>query len=251
VPGQVPHALAASGGNLSGERSFAWAAQNPDGNTIVCELTRQRGVMTGRPRLALADRARAKRHHRPSVALECVLGAPGCNLRFRDPKFWQRPFRRKRFSGQQGKRAHPIDHARQGALATAQVVDQSVAQLSKESGSQRNSGKPRCKRGLPGPQHDQRLHVMLIAQNVGELEITCQRQASPRQIEHHCLANARHVIGQRRTQGRAEDVDCEVRVLGVQHFHHRVAAHEIADPHIRNDQHRRGLWIEVAVHLRN
>ena len=53
--------------------------------------------------------------------------------------------------------------------------------------------------------------------------------------------HTRHVIDQRRAEGRHQQVDRPVRPALLQHPDHAMAADEVANPHIGNDQDRAGV----------
>ena len=68
-----------------------------------------------------------------------------------------------------------------------------------------------------------------------------QRKPAARQVPDDPRADAGHVIDQRCAQGGHQQIDRPVRPALLQHPHDRVAADEIADPHIGNDQDRPGV----------
>ena len=62
-------------------------------------------------------------------------------------------------------------------------------------------------------------------------------EALARQVDDDGLPHAGHVIGQRRAQGGGQHVDRAIgKSLPRSSLHHRMAAHEIADPHIGDDE---------------
>jgi hypothetical protein len=63
-------------------------------------------------------------------------------------------------------------------------------------------------------------------------------EALARQVDHDGLAHARHVVGQRRAEAGREDIDRTLRKPCVEQLHDRMAADEIADPHVGHDQNR-------------
>ena len=67
------------------------------------------------------------------------------------------------------------------------------------------------------------------------------RQPAARQVPDDAGADAGHIIDQRGAQGGGQEIDGPVRPALLQHAHHGVAADEIADPHIGNDQDRPGV----------
>ena len=80
---------------------------------------------------------------------------------------------------------------------------------------------------------------MVLAQPVGELPLQRDAEAPARQVGDDRLPHARHVVGERRAQRAADDVDRPLGRLRAQQLHHRMAAHEIPDPDIGDDQDRR------------
>ena len=80
--------------------------------------------------------------------------------------------------------------------------------------------------------------VMSFAQPAGELALQCEAEAPPRQVDDDRLAHARHVVGQGRAQRAADDIHRPVGRLRAQQLHDRMAADEIADPDIGDDQDR-------------
>ena len=132
-----------------------------------------------------------------------------------------------------------VDHARQFAFAEAHIVDQPETKFAGKAGAQRNAGKPRRQRRLPFARHHQRLRVVALAQSRGQLPLQRDAEAAARQVDDDRLSDAGHVIGERRAQRAADDVDRPVGRLRAQQLHHRMAAHEIPDPDIGDDQDRR------------
>jgi hypothetical protein len=65
-----------------------------------------------------------------------------------------------------------------------------------------------------------------------------KRQPAARQVGDNRLPDARHVVGKRRTERRRQEIDRPIGKALAQHLHHRMAADEVADPHIRHDQDR-------------
>ena len=160
----------------------------------------------------------------------------------------QRPLGRQRDIFRQCQRAHLVDHARQPAFAEANVVEQAKAELSGETGPQRNSGEPWRERRLPFARHDQRLSVFSFAQLVCELALSCDSKTAARQVGDDCPANSGHVVGERRAQGAADDIDGPIGILRAQQLDDRMAADEVADPDERDDHHRSSGLIELVTH---
>ena len=160
----------------------------------------------------------------------------------------QGPFGGQRRPLGQRQRAHLVDHARQLALARPEVVEEADADLAEEAGPPRDAGQPRRQRRLPFARHDQRLAVTAGAQRAGERPLPGHAQAPPRQVGDDRLAHPRHVIGERRAQAATDHVDRALGIQRPQHLHHRMAAHEIADPDIGYDQDRLVRWRRFGAH---
>ena len=156
----------------------------------------------------------------------------------RHAKFRQRPVGRLGPALRQRQHGAAIDHARQRALAEPHVVDEAVAPLSEPAGALRNASEERRQRGLPGARHDQYAAIALAPQPGRQGALLGKREASAREVHHNGLAQPRHVVGQRRAQGGRQHVNRPRRETRLQEFHDRVAAHEVADPHVRHDQNR-------------
>ena len=85
-------------------------------------------------------------------------------------------------------------------------------------------------------------------QLVCELALSCNSKTAAGQVSDDCPANPGHVVGERRAQGAADDIDGPVRILRAQQPDDRMAADEIADPHERDDHHRSSGLIELVAH---
>src|SRR5262249_50745661 len=55
-------------------------------------------------------------------------------------------------------------------------------------------------------------------------------------VEHDALADARHVVDERRHHGGSQHIDRPPGKTGAEQANDRVTAHEVADPHVRHDK---------------
>jgi hypothetical protein len=78
--------------------------------------------------------------------------------------------------------------------------------------------------------------------------LPCDTKTAARQVSDDCSADSGHVVGERRAQGAADDIDRPIGILRAQQFDDRMAADEIADPHERDDHHRRSGLIGLVTH---
>ena len=158
-----------------------------------------------------------------------------------NPQLRHRPFRRQRRPVRQRQRGVLVDEAGQRLLAPAPSVDQPEPGLADKTHPFRNTGQRRRDGRFPGAGQDQRGAVVPRPQLGRQPPLPGHRQPAARQVPDDAGAHARHVIDQRGAQGGGQEVDGPVRPALLQHPHDRVAAHEIADPHIGNDQDRAGV----------
>ena len=185
---------------------------------------RQRPVRMRRPRRLSRGSDRRARH--------CAISA------FGHDDFRQRPVLRQRRVLRQGEGDETVDHALELALAPAHVVDQEKARLAGKAGAFGDAGEERRQRRLPGARHHQSGAVMLGAQALRQRPVLRQRQLSARQIRRQCPC-ARPACNRAGARtGGGEEIDRPVGEARFQELHHRMAAHEIADPHVRDDQDR-------------
>jgi hypothetical protein len=63
-------------------------------------------------------------------------------------------------------------------------------------------------------------------------------EALARQIDHDGLPQLGHVVGKRRAQAGRKHIHRARGEAGLQQFHDTMAAHEIANPHVRHEQNR-------------
>ena len=109
-----------------------------------------------------------------------------------------------------------------------------------EAGALRDAGEQRRQRRLPGARHDQGVAVA-FARAAAPASARCWAKARRLRGRSHddALAHARHVVEQRRDHSAwsaRRPGGCGKRAL--QQLDHRVAAHEIADPHVGHEQDR-------------
>jgi hypothetical protein len=131
-----------------------------------------------------------------------------------------------------------IDHARALALAEAQIVQEAKAHLPEPADPLRDAGQKRRQRGLPSARHDQRGAVVPFAEALRQRGVLGVGKALARKVDDDGLPQFGHVVGERRAERGREDVHGAGRKSGFQKLHDRVAAHEVADPHVRDDQNR-------------
>ena len=223
------------GDDLRGEVLFERPADHPDRIAARGEVAHQLGISA--PSLRRTDGARRDHRHRPRVAEPHAL-APPPHLFRRHHELRQRPVGGERGALGQRERGAAVDHARQRLLPRTEIVDEAEPHLAEKAGAHGDAGERRRERRLPGPRHDQRVAITLAAQHVGELAMERPGEALARQVEHDPLAHAGHVVEERRDHGGGQHVDRPVREALLEEPHHRVAAHEIADPHVGHDQDR-------------
>ena len=145
-----------------------------------------------------------------------------------------------------GQGSTAVDHARQAVLPEPQIVDQSEARLADKAGALGNACLVGSERRFPCARHHQCLPISFGAQPFGEGAMLTQGQAPAGQVGHNRLAHSRHVIEQRRDQGSCQNVDSPGGDPLLQQPHDRVAAHEIADPHVRHDQDWSLMWVHSS-----
>ena len=148
--------------DLRRQRLFVGAAQHPDRKAVGEQAAGQRGIGRARPAFRRSDRARRQRHDRPAFCSEAATASPGGNLGRRHFQLRHRPVARQSGAGRQRQRGAAIDHARQAALAEAQIVEQEEPRLADEAGALRNAGEKRRQRRFPGARHDQRRAVVFL-----------------------------------------------------------------------------------------
>ena len=134
-----------------------------------------------------------------------------------------------------------VDKARQRLLAPAHPVDQSERGLAEEADPFRDAGERGRNRRLPGAGQDQRGSIAPGPQFRRERPLTGHCKPAAWQVRNDPRADARHVIDQGRAERGDQQVDRPVRPARLEHAHHRMAADEVADPHIGNDQDRPGV----------
>jgi hypothetical protein len=120
--------------------------------------------------------------------------------------------------------------------AEAQIVDQAEAALADETGPAGNSGEPGRQRGFPGPRHDQRLTVLFRPQPLGECAMVAQGEALAGQVSNDALAHAWHVVEQRCDHRGRQDIDRGAWKSLFQQLNDGMAANEVANPHVRDDE---------------
>ena len=132
--------------------------------------------------------------------IEPVLFAPGFSLSRRNLQFGQWPIHRYFGVRRQGQRAAAVHHARQLPLAGSQVVEQKKACFADKSGAFGDAGKIGGERRLPGARHDERRAVAFAPKLRGQRFLLAERKPAARQVGDHGLAQAGHVIRQRRAE---------------------------------------------------
>jgi hypothetical protein len=130
-------------------------------------------------------------------------------------------------------------------LVPADVVDEREAEFSEYAGALRNSREPHRHRGLQLARHHERDAVILLAQTPREREVFRERRPPARNVEGDRLSHARHEGGQRRGQLGGQHIHWPARKPRVEQTHDRVAANEVADPHIGHDQDRPALALFI------
>ena len=224
----------AGGNDLLRQRLLAGAADHPDVEPALDQQPCGAGVIG--PALGGADRAGRQRHR--GAGAEVVGLPPARDFLRRHDELRHRPFRRQRRAGRQRQRGILVDEAGQGLLAPAHPVDQPESGLAEKAHALGDTGQRRRNRGLPGAGQDEGGSIAPGAQFGCETPLLGQRKPAAGQVPDDPGADARHVIDQRRAQGGHQQVDRAVRPALLQDPHHRMAADEIADPHIGNDQDR-------------
>ena len=131
-----------------------------------------------------------------------------------------------------------VDHARQRPLAPAQIVEQAEADLTDEARALSDARQKRRQRRFPGPRHHQRMAVAFRLEPLRQRPMLGERQALAGEIGDDCLADARHIVGERGHHPRAQHVHRPSWKAPVQEPDHGVAAHEVTDPHVGDKQDR-------------
>ena len=237
VPGEVADARAAGGDDFRRQAPFRRGRRPPRHPARV------------RPKAArLADNKSSAWTPRPSPApapRRCLAEPAGlpkaAHFVGGNPELRHRPFRRQWGAIGQRQRGILVDEAGQGLLAPAPLVDQAKSGLADEADPFRDTGQRRRDRRFPGAGQDERGAVVPGAELGGQPPLLGHRQPAARQVPDDAGAHARHIIDQRRAQGGGQQVDRPVGPALLQHPHHAMAAHEVADPHIGNDQDRTGV----------
>jgi len=125
---------------------------------------------------------------------------------------------------------------RESALAEAQIVDQAEAGFTDETGALGNSRERGRQCGFPGPRHNKRSTIPFRPQPLGERAMPADGQAGSRQVDHNSFAHARHIVEKRRDHRGRQHIDGMAWKSLVQQPDDRVAANEVADPHVRHEQ---------------
>src|SRR5262249_466292 len=118
----------------------------------------------------------------------------------------------------------------------AQIVDQAEAAFADETGTAGNSGERGRQRGFPGPWHDQRSAVSFRPQPLGECTMVAQGEMFARQVSDDPLAHAWHVVEQRCDHRSGQDINRGGWKSLLQQLNDGVAANEVANPHVRDNQ---------------
>ncbi len=238
IAGEVSGAVARGLNDLRGRRLFARAADDPHMDALSRKGARKLGIMRDRPCLSGPDRARGERHHRPRGLFDPAARPPSDPLGRRHDELGQRKVGRSGGPVRQGKGDATVDHARKLALAEAQIVDEAEPPFAEHPGAHWDAGKAGRERRLPLARHHQCLAVALQAQPRRKRPVFGEGQAIARQVADDPFAHARHVVEQRRGRFGGEQVDRAVGFARLDEPHDRMATHEVAEPHVRDDEDR-------------
>ena len=233
--GQIAGERAGIRDDLRRERLLVRSAEDPDGDALCGQAPRH--IRVGGPAFRRPDRAGRQRDRRSARGKAEPL-APSGDLGRRDPQLGQRPVGRLGRAGGQRQSGALVDHAWALALAEAQVVEEEETHLPEPSDPLRNARQERRQRSLPGARHDQRGAVVLALQPLRQRRVLIVGEPPARQVDHDRLAQFGHVVGQRGAQCRREHVHRARGKSRFQQLHDAVAAHEVADPHVRHEQNR-------------
>jgi hypothetical protein len=220
--------------DFGGESLLAGAADHPDRKAQFGKARRKRPI--GGPSLRRPDGAGGEHRNRLSIVRKVHPRAPLRQdlARYDELRQWQ--ILRHGGALRQRKRGATIDHPGQRFFPAAQVIDETEPHFADKGGAAWNSGEKRRQRGFPGARHDQGVAVALGAQEVGEGAVLGKREALSGKVEHEALADPRHVVDKRRHRPGGQHVDRSLGKTLAQHANDRVAADEVADPHVGHDK---------------
>jgi hypothetical protein len=159
----------------------------------------------------------------------------------RHDKLRHRPFRRQRRAIRQRQRGVLVDEAGQGLFAPAHPVDQPESRLAEEADALGDAGQRGRNRGLPGARQDQGGSIASGAQFGCKTALPGQCKPAARQVEDDARPDTGHIVHQRRAERGDQEVDRAIRPALFQDPHHGMAADEIPNPHIGNDQDGPGI----------
>ena len=208
--------------DLGGERMFAGTAEHQHRKSLRAKAPRHLRIGSRRPALRGTDGAGRERRNGAAIREPEAL-PPRRDLGRCDFQLGQRICGRQRRALGHGERRAAVDHAGQGPLAPAHIVEQAEPDLAGESGALGNAGEPRRERRFPGARHHQCAAITFGAQARRERAMLGDGEPLARQVPHDALAHPRHVVEQRRHHGGGQHVDW-------------AAGDEIADPHVGNEQ---------------
>src|SRR5947207_14962399 len=123
-----------------------------------------------------------------------MLPPPSVTLGARDIELRLRPFYWQRGGPGQRQRGTAIDHARQLALAVAQVIEQRKAQFADEPRPLGDSCEKWRQGGFPGARHDQRAAVIFALESPRQRELVLDGDPAAGQIDYDRATQPGHVI---------------------------------------------------------